>query len=68
MASRGRKTKTKAEAEAEAETTTTMTTKTAWTMLALAISRRQGGFNNQQVQEVAMEGSGVGADGSTMMQ
>jgi len=35
--------------------------------LALAISHRQGGFNNQQGREAAAEGSGVGADGSTMM-
>jgi hypothetical protein len=32
----------------------------------VAISRRQGGFNNQQGREEAAEGSGVGADGSTM--
>ena len=32
----------------------------------MAISRRQGGFNNQQGREEAAEGIGVGADGSTM--
>jgi len=32
----------------------------------VAISRRQGGFNNQQGREEAAEGIGVGADGSTM--
>ena len=35
-------------------------------MPASAISCRQGGFNNQQGREEAAEGSGVGADGSTM--
>ncbi len=59
-ASHGRKTK------AEAETTFAMT-RTARTMPASAISRRQGGFKNQQGWEVATEGSGVGADGRTMM-
>ncbi len=43
-------------------------TRTARTTLASAISHRQGGFNNQQGREAAAEGSGVGADGSTMMQ
>jgi hypothetical protein len=56
-ASHGRKTK--------AEMTTT--TRTAWMTPALVISHCQGGFNNQQWQEAATEGSGVGADRSTMM-
>jgi hypothetical protein len=43
-ASCGRKTK----AEAETMTATTRTTRMARTTLVLAISRRQGGFNNQQ--------------------
>ena len=34
---------------------------------ALAISCRQGEFNNQQGREAATEGSGVGTDGRTMM-
>ena len=59
-ASHGRKTKAEAE-------TTSATTRTARTTPASAISRRQGGFNNQQGREVATEGSGVGADGRTMM-
>jgi hypothetical protein len=32
----------------------------------VAISRRQGGFNNQQGREEAAEGIGVCTDGSTM--
>jgi len=59
-ASHGRKTRAEAE-------TTTATTRTARTTPASAISRRQGGFNNQQGLEAATEGSGVGADGRTMM-
>ena len=46
---RARKTKV------EAVTTTTTMTRTAWTMPVLAISRRQGGFNNQQGRESATE-------------
>ena len=54
--------------KAEAETTTmTTTTRTTRKMPVPAISRRQGGFNNQQGWEVAMEGNGVGTDGRTMM-
>ena len=53
--------------EAEIMTAMTRTTRTARTMPALAISCRQGGFNNQQGWEAATEGSGVGADGRTMM-
>ncbi len=34
---------------------------------APAISCRQGEFNNQQKEEAATEGSGVGTDGRTMM-
>ncbi len=60
--------KTKAEVEAETTTATTWMARTARTVPALAISRHQGGFINQQGQEVATEGSGVGADGRTMMQ
>ena len=56
----------KRKTQAEAETTTT-TTRTARTTPALAISRHQGGFNNQQGREVATEGSRVGTDGRTMM-
>ena len=59
--------KTKAEVEAETTTATAWTARTARTAPALAISRRQGGFINQQGQEVATEGSRVGADGRTMM-
>ncbi len=58
----------KTKAEAETSMATTWTAWTARTAPALAISRRQGGFINQQGQEVATEGSGVGADGRTMMQ
>ena len=66
-ASRRRKTK----AEAATMTATTRTTRMAQmarTTLASAISHRQGGFNNQQGREGATEGSGVSADGRTMMQ
>ncbi len=59
-ASHGRKTKAEAE-------TSLATTWTARTTPASAISRCQGGFNNQQGREVATEGSGVGADGRTRM-
>ena len=41
-------------------------TRTARTTPASAISRRQRVFNNQHGREEAAEGSGVGADGSTM--
>ena len=65
-ASRGRKMK----GEAETTMTTTMRTmtQTARTTPASAISRRQGGFNNQQAREPATEGSGVGTVGSSIMQ
>ena len=42
--------------------------RTARTTLALAISHHQGRFNNQQGREAVTEGSGVGAEGSAMMQ
>ena len=59
--------KTKAETETTMTTTTTTPTRSAQTTPLLAISRRQGGFNNQQGREAATEGSEVGAEGSTIM-
>ena len=67
-ASRGRKTKAEVEAETAMTTLTRTTTWMARTIPASAISCCQGRFSNQQGREAAMEGSGVGADGSTMMQ